>query len=107
MSVNKYLSAINIGPAGSQGAIGATGATGPTGLAGANSLNDLSDVAITGATGTQILQFNGTNFVNVDLSLSLFDFSVIPSYDTAIEASGALDPNELYVLTGDDTIRRV
>ena len=53
------------GLAGSNGVDGATGPTGPTGASGvAGSLDDLSDVSIASAVNGELLQYNGTEWVN-------------------------------------------
>lgn len=55
----------DVGPTGAMGSTGPTGPVGPTGASGvAGSLNDLSDVTITSATNGQLLQYNGTEWVN-------------------------------------------
>lgn len=50
------------GPTGPTGEIGPTGPTGASGVAGA--LNDLSDVTISNVANGQLLQYNGTEWVN-------------------------------------------
>ncbi len=56
---NAWVSSLVVGPAGDTGPAGPTGPEGPTG-----SIDALADVVITSATNGQLLQFNGTNWVN-------------------------------------------
>ena len=55
----------DVGPTGAMGSTGPTGPAGPTGASGvAGALNDLADVTITSVANGQLLQYNGTEWVN-------------------------------------------
>ena len=56
------------GPAGPQGIQGIQGATGPAG--GGGNLDSLTDVVVSSPFNNHVLQYNGTNWVNRNISLS-------------------------------------
>lgn len=76
------------GPAGPTGATGATGATGPTGPQGpsgvAGALDDLSDVTISGPALGQVILYNGSVWVNSQVSTN-------PMNDTKFTAIITMD----------------
>lgn len=107
MTINTITATISSAYLGTGGQPGPRGPAGQDGATGIDNWSELYDTNFTGLTGSDIARFDGTNWVNVPLSINLFDFSSLPVYATIGGATGALPEDSLYVLTGDDTIRIV
>lgn len=87
---------------------GEMGSPGPTCLCYLGD-KDFMDVDVTGATGDQSLLYNGQsgNWQNTSefITLNKMDLSTIPKYSLFSQAQSNLEEGQVYLFTGDDTIR--